>query len=202
MSTAAQKVDYKRELKHLYTAARKPALVDVPPLHYLMVRGSGGPYGARYGAAVEALFAVAYAVKFAVRREQGVDFGVLPLESLWHAKDGAVPQESWEWTAMIMQPPPVTAQAVEAARAAVIAKKALPVAAELTYEELVEATSAQVLHVGPYDAEKPTIESLHAFITGRGLQACGAHHEIYLNNPERTEAERLKTIIRQPVRER
>jgi len=200
VSTAAQNVDYKRELKHLYSAARTPALVDVPRLHYLMIQGSGGPYGAQYGAAVEALFSVAYAVKFAVRREQGVAFGVMPLESLWHTKDDTVPQETWDWTAMIMQPPPVTARTVEAARAAVIAKKGLAGAAELAYEELVEGTSAQVLHAGPYDAEKPTIDALHAFIGQRGLRPYGAHHEIYLNNPDRTAAERLKAVIRQPVR--
>lgn len=199
MASIAKKIDYKREYRALYSARRLPGLIEVPPLNYLMVDGTGGPYGAAYRAAVEALFAVSYSIKFAIRRESGVDFGVMPLESLWPGKVSSSDKASWDWTAMIMQPDPVTAAVVDAARAETTAKKGLPAVASIRFEELAEGAAAQILHVGPYDAEDPTIAALADYIGDNGLKATGAHHEIYLNNPERAAADRLRTIIRQPA---
>lgn len=199
MASTGKKIDFKRQYRELYTAPRSPVLVEVPPLRYLAVNGGGGPYGETYRAGVEALFALSYAIKFAVRTETGIDYGVMPLESLWHDKVGEADKGNWHWTAMIMQPPLVDETAIEAARGEVARKKMLSALPGVRYETREEGCCAQVLHVGSYDAEDPVIEGLHSFIENSGRKMSGVHHEIYLNNPERTSADRLRTIIRQPT---
>jgi hypothetical protein len=108
-------------------------------------------------------------------------------------------KSAWEWTAMIRQPPEVTPGSVAEAAREVAEKKQLPAAAELRLERFAEGRAAQVLHLGRYAEEGPTIERLHAFIAEQGYARRGKHHEIYLSDPRRTAPERLKTIIRQPV---
>ncbi len=199
------KVDFKREYKELYTAPREPVLVDVPELAFLMIDGHGDPNtAAEYSQAIEALFTVAYTLKFAIKRAgDGFDYGVMPLEGLWWASDmssfATVEKSDWEWTAMIMQPDEVTDELVQRALGEAVAKRPLPAAAKLRLERFHEGPSAQVMHVGPYAAEGPTIERLHAFIAERGLALRGKHHEIYLGDPRRSAPEKLKTVIRQPV---
>ncbi|WP_055490822.1 GyrI-like domain-containing protein [Streptomyces sp. TP-A0356] len=199
MPSAAKKIDYKRELKEVYSAARRPAIIEVPPLDYLTIEGSGGPYGDEYRAAVAALFAISYKAKFLVRESAGVDFGVMPLETLWHTEGENAGKGSWRWSAMIMQPEPVDKDVIAQACDFVVAKKERPAAVDAVYRRLDEGTAAQLLYVGPYEEEDPVIDGLHAFILESGAKASGTHHEIYLNSPERTAPERLRTIIRQPV---
>jgi hypothetical protein len=200
------KVDLKRELKHLYSATRDPAMLDVPAMPFLMVDGHGDPNTApAYAAAVEALYTVAYTVKFAVRRAPGeFDFGVMPMEGLWWVPDMASfsvsKKEDWDWTMMIMQPEQVT-EAVfrEAAAAALKKKPGLPAIANIRLEHFTEGRAAQLLYTGPYSAEGPTIARLHEFIAEQGCVRSGKHHEIYLSDARRTAPDKLKTIIRQPV---
>ena len=99
---------------------------------------------------------------------------------------------------MIMQPDYIVADLVETARAQVARKKNLPALPRLCLETLHEGRAAQIMHLGPYAAEAPTIERLHQFIAAQGGQRTGKHHEIYLNDPGRTAPEKLKTVIRQP----
>lgn len=198
------KIDHKKELKQLYAPSAKAfSIVDVPPMNFLMIDGSGNPNSApEYAAAVEALYAMSYTVKFNVKRSAGgLDYSVMPLEGLWWADDPAHfitrNKETWRWTMMIMQPDFVTPALVEAARDAV-EKKSLPALPRVQFEPCAEGTSAQILYVGSYDDETQTIASLHAFIRHNGGQLCGKHHEIYLNDPRKTAPARLKTVIRQP----
>jgi hypothetical protein len=202
--TAVTKVDFKRELRDLYLPGREPALVDVPELAFLMVDGRGDPNtSADYADAVHALFTVSYAVKFAVKRSGVADYGVMPLEGLWWVADmatfSAEDKSAWSWTAMIMQPPPVTPELVAEMSATVAKKKALPAIGKLRFERFAEGPAAQVLYRGPYAEEGPTIERLHAFIAGLGYERAGKHHEIYLTDPTRAAPEKLRTVIRQPV---
>jgi hypothetical protein len=201
----ATKVDFKRELRQLFGASRKPELVDVPVLNYLMMDGHGDPNTAvEYRQAVEALYAISYAAKFLVKgAPDGVDYGVLPLEGLWWTADmskfSAEDKSAWDWTMMIMQPDVVTAEIFERALAKT-AKKGLAALGRLRLERFAEGGSAQIMHVGPYATEQPTIQRLHAFIIAeQGLHLRGKHHEIYLSDPRRTAPEKMKTIIRQPV---
>jgi hypothetical protein len=198
-----RKVDLKKELKKLYQASAKEVVaVEVPALQFLMVDGQGDPNTSRaYSEAVEALFSVSYTAKFMVKA-QGVDYGVLPLEGLWWADDLSVfvngDKSKWKWTMMIMQPSFVTQAVIEAAIAAVKKKKALPAVERLRYEAFAEGACAQVLHVGPFSTEGPTIERLHEFIDARTSRR-GKHHEIYLSDIRRAEPSKWKTIIRQPM---
>lgn len=201
------KIDYKKELKHLYNPSKKEvALVDVPPMNFLLVDGSGYPGTSQaYEDAMEALYAMAYTLKFKIKKSDGgVDFTVMPLEGLWWAEDMelfAEEPDNWLWTSMIMQPEHVTEMHVAQAQEEVERKKnpvALPL---LRFERFHEGLSAQIMHIGPFSEEGPTIEKLHAFIAESGHTRRDKHHEIYLSDPRRTAPEKLRTIIRQPVSE-
>jgi hypothetical protein len=202
---SATKIDLKRELRELYHPGRKPCLVDMPEMGFLMIDGRGDPATApAYREAIEALFSVAYTVKFTSKQMPGgTDFAVMPLEGLWWSEDPASfltgDRVRWEWTAMIMQPDVVTPEMVEAARGQAGAKRELPALGLLRYERFAEGLSAQVMYLGPYKDEGPTIQALHAFIAEQGYALSGKHHEIYLGDPRRTAPEKLRTIIRQPV---
>lgn len=200
-----KRIDYKRELRELYAPGGEPAIVSVPCLAYLMIDGHGDPNTApEYTEAVEALYTVAYAAKFAVKRApDGIDYGVMPLEGLWWTPDMSKfttqDKSAWDWTMMIMQPDQVTTVVFEDARTKATKKKSLDAISRVRLERLTEGLAAQIRHVGPYDAEGPTIERLHAFITEQGYERAGKHHEIYLSDPRRAAPEKMKTILRQPV---
>jgi hypothetical protein len=199
------KIDMKRELADLYRAARKPAMVDVPPLRYIMVDGRGDPnVSDRFQEATGALYAVSYTLKFELKRgPDALDYVVMPLQGLWWAEDMdaflAEAKEEYEWTLMILQPDEVTEGMFADACREVREKKGLEAVDELRLETYHEGPSAQVMHIGPYAEEAPTIAGLHEFIDDSGRSPRGKHHEIYLGDPRRTAPERLRTIIRQPV---
>lgn len=211
MNAAADaKYDLKREHSALYApSAKEFSTVDVPPMRYLAVDGHGDPNtSAAYRDAVEALFAVAYAVKFASRRSLGRDFVVAPLEGLWWADDQgafvARDKAAWNWTMLIAQPDWIDEDAVAAGVAAARAKSATasnPALDALRLEHLHEGLAAQILHVGSYDDEAPTLARLHdEWMPQHGLTFNGPHHEVYLSDARRTAPEKLRTVLRQPVR--
>jgi hypothetical protein len=199
------RVDLKRELRELYTASRCPGWVEVPELVFLMIDGHGDPNTApEYGEAVRAIYAVAYAAKFVVKRApDGIDFGVMPLEGLWWTPDMATfttdDKSAWDWTTMIAQPEQVTPEVVERARAKAAGNLALAAIDRVRLERFREGHAAQVMHIGPYATEGPTIHGLHVFIAEQGYERAGKHHEIYLSDPRRSAPEKMKTIVRQPV---
>jgi hypothetical protein len=204
----AQKLDLMKDLQPLYRPpVREPVLVEVPALSFLMVDGAGDPNTSpEYAQAVEALFAASYGAKFMVKRgPEATDYKVMPLEGLWWSADMAAflegRRDAWEWTMMIVQPPAVTADLIDRAVDEAGRKKDIPALGNLRFEGFEEGLSAQIMHVGAYSEERPTIEGLHAFITEEGYSRRGRHHEIYLSDPRRTAPERLRTIIRQPVGE-
>jgi hypothetical protein len=196
-------VDLRRELRGLYSATAFPALVDVPELPFLMIDGHGDPNTAPvYRDAVQALYSVAYAVRSALR-DDGVDARVMPLEGLWWTDDMATfstdARSDWDWTLMILLPGQATADVVEEVRDRTAEKKGLDAIGRVRFERFVEGPAAQVLHVGPYSAEEPTVAALHAYIAEQGCRLSGKHHEIYLGDPRRAAPEKLRTIVRQPV---
>lgn len=201
-----QKIDLKRQFKQLYQApAREPVQVEVPPMNYLMIDGEGDPNTSReYAEAVEALFTLSYTIKFMLKKSQkAIDYSVMPLEGLWWADDMDVftraEKDKYKWTAMIMQPPFVTREIVNDAIAEAKKKKKLPALSRVRFDKLAEGTCAQILHVGPFSDEGPTIAKLHAFIDAHGQRA-GKHHEIYLSDIRKAAPEKWKTVIRQPMR--
>ncbi len=201
------KLDLKQPLKHLYQPTPKQfTVVDVPPMNFLLIDGAGDPNtSAEYKQAVEALYGLAYTLKFAVKKAQQIDYGVMPLEGLWWVPDMATfsveRKDEWLWTMMILQPDFITTEQVETARAATARKKDLPALDKVRFEVFHEGLAVQILHVGPYAAEGPTLERMHAFIRKNGWVISGKHHEIYLTDPIRTAPDKLRTVLRQPIRQ-
>ena len=202
-----KKIDYKKELKHLYRpSAKNVVVVDVPAMNFLMIDGAGDPNTTPFfQEATEALFAVSYGLKFIIKKgEQQVDYGVMPLEGLWWADDmtqfSVEKKGDWQWTLLMMQPefvtPELFAEAVEQVK-----KKKNPAALPLMrFEAFAEGKAAQIMHIGPFSEEGPTIEKVHAFIDENGGQLSGKHHEIYLSDIRRAAPEKWKTVIRQPFK--
>jgi hypothetical protein len=204
--------DLKKRLAPLFNPPRDPVLVDVPELGYLMIDGKGAPdEGAQYPTTdfqkcFAALFPVVYTIKFRLKRD-GLAMPVLPLEALWftgedEAFDMNIAPEKWGWRAMLAVSDDVTAAVFADALTEVRRKKGdSDQLRRLRFERWREGRSAQIMHVGPYAEERPTIERLHAFIAEQRLRPRGAHHEIYLGDPRRADPARLKTVLRQPVGE-
>lgn len=200
------KIDYKKELKHLYRpSTKKVEIVEVPQMSFLMVDGEGDPNTAQsFSDAIEALYPVSYTLKFMIKKgEIGIDYGVLPLEALWWSDDMSSfitgNKDAWKWTLMIMQPDFITQIMVKEAMEEVKKKKnpaSLPL---VRFETFKEGKAAQIMHIGPFSEEGPTIEKVHAFIEGNGSRRVGKHHEIYLSDMRRAAPEKWKTIIRQPM---
>jgi hypothetical protein len=200
------KIDFKKELKHLYRpSAKKMAIVDVQPLQFLMIDGQGDPNTSQaYAEALETLYAVAYTLKFMSKKELERDYVVMPLEGLWWVEDmiefSVENKDDWLWTAMIMQPDWISEEMVGAAKEAAAKKKDLPALPKLRFGAYHEGLAVQIMHIGSYADEGPTIARLHAFIAENGYQPAGKHHEVYLSDPRRTAPDKLKIVIRQPMK--
>jgi hypothetical protein len=199
------KYDVRKQFKELYAPrARDFEVVTVPPMNYLMLDGEGNPGTApAYAAALEALYSVSYAVKFA-SKHAGRDYVVGPLEGLWTADNPDAftrgEKDSWKWTMMISQPDWIGPAGIRDGIAKAAAKNA-PGLDRLRLETLEEGLAVQILHIGSYDDEGPTLHRLHhEFMPASGFGFAGPHHEIYLSDPRRVVPEKLRTILRQPVR--
>ncbi len=201
------KIDFKKELQHLYNPSSCDfVVVEVPEMQFLMVDGHGDPNTEpAYQEAVAALYAVAYKLKFMSKQHLEKDYTVPPLEGLWWAAAMDMftvnrDKSAWDWTMMIMQPEWITSEMFAQAVAEVQKSKALPALFKMRLERYAEGLSVQILHIGSYDDEAPTLARLHReFIPQNGYVEAGKHHEIYLGDPRKTAPEKLKTVLRQPV---
>ena len=204
-----EKVDFKKVLKHLYGPSPKAfVVVDVPPMQFLMLDGQGDPNTAQsYQNALEALYATAYKIKFLSKRQLGKDYVVPPLEGLWWAEDMDTfttnrDKSAWNWTMMIMQPKWVTQEMFEEGVQQAAKAKSLASLPKLRLESYHEGTSVQIMHHGSFDDEGPTLDRMHhEYLPANGLEPSGLHHEIYLSDARKVAPEKLKTVLRQPVRE-
>jgi len=199
------KVDLRKELKNLYAPSAKEVLaVNVPKMNFLMISGMGDPNTSQeYKDAVEALFSLSYAIKFMIKKEKSIDYAVMPLEGLWWVDDmtrfSVKNKNEWKWTSMIMQPEYVTKEIVNEALDETRKKKNLPALSKIRFEAFSEGPSAQIMHIGPFSAEGPTIEKIRNFIKKQGYNLSGKHHEIYLSDPRKSAPEKMKTVLRQPM---
>ena len=206
MSTVVEKTDFKKTLKHLYAATSKDFLLaEVPEMQFIMVDGVGAPATSRpYVDALSWLYGVAYPIKFSSKTGLGRDYVVPPLEGLWWADDMNAftlgDRDSWRWTMMIMQPEWVTREMFDDGLSKASKKLGEP-PNTLRLGSFDEGLSAQILHIGSYADEAPTIARLHEeYLPANGLVENGDHHEIYLSDPRKVAPEKLKTVLRQPVR--
>ena len=201
------KIDFKKELKHLYRpTAKQFEVVDIPEMNFLMVDGHGNPNTAQtYKEAIEALYAVAYKLKFFSKKSLDRDYVVPPLEGLWWAKDMEAfvigKKDDWDWTMMIMQPEWIRQEIFEEGFALVKKAKNPPALSKMRFQRYNEGLSIQIMHFGSYDDEAPTLAKLHnEFIPKNNYALSGKHHEIYLSDPRKVKPEKLKTVLRQPVK--
>jgi hypothetical protein len=181
-------------------------LLSIPEHRFVMVDGSGQPGPETFDARVPGLYGTAYGLRFALKR-RGVVAKVGPLEGLWWRSDGATDLDvifggdrtAWRWTLMIVVPEEATEDEIEEHLSAARKKVDAEVASTLRVEPFAEGDVAQVLHVGPYAEERPSVERLDAWIAQAGFRPVGHHHEIYLGDPRRVPPERLRTLLRDPI---
>jgi hypothetical protein len=202
-----KKVDLRKEIGHLYNPSAKEVVeVEVPEMRFLAVDGQGDPVtSTAYKEATEVLYALSYALKFAVKKDEGIDYRVMPLEGLWWMDEEAPSlddvvenRDAWKWTSMIMQPEWVTRGYVESALISVGKRKDFPALRRVRFEAFHEGRAAQIRHVGPFSEEGPTVGMVDRFIAKRSAGMRSKHHEIYLNDFRKTAPERHQTIIRHP----
>jgi hypothetical protein len=189
-----------------YSARREPFLVRLPAIKYLMITGRGHPAKDKsFQEAIQALYTLAYTLKFGGKPgSRQRQMPVLPLDALfWVAGRKGIPADAprsaWRWQAMLAMPGFITEAMLGNARKQAMAKKPRAALRKVHLKTWREGPCAQVLHIGPYAAERPTIKRLHDFIREQGHRPKGRHHEIYLSDPNRTSPKKLKTILRQPV---
>jgi len=199
------KLDLVKEYKTYYTAKTNPELVEFNEIPFLTIVGKGEPGGEEFNGKVEALYSLAYGVKN-IYKKQGKDFAVPKLEGLWWVNSYKppleVPREEWQWKLLIRLPDFVTLEAFEKTKEEVFKKKRLELIKEIKLEKIKEGRSVQIMHLGPYSIESETIEKMRDFMKKNDFTENGLHHEIYLSDPRKIAPDKMKTILRQPVKKR
>jgi hypothetical protein len=207
------KLDYKKEYQELYLPKGKPAFIQVPTINFIMVDGRGDPNGEEYHNAVGLLYALSFTIKMSKmggnQPDGYFDYVVPPLEGLWDCGcvgyDGEH-RENWVWTSMIRQPDFVTKEVFAWACEQAAKKKPELDVAKARLETYDEGACVQMMHIGPFSTEPASIEQIDRFIKAHDLiDDCGAerrHHEIYLSDPRKCAPERMKTVLRHPIRQK
>lgn len=205
------KTDLTKHYKSYYTAKRKPELVTIEAAQYLSLTGKGDPSGAAYAANLQALYATAYALKF-MYKPKALDFTVAKLEGLWWFDESLygtvsmqeapqkIPRSEWEYRMLIRLPEFVQETDILKAKETALHKKGIPGIADVAFYKMEEGLCVQMLHVGAFDKEPETLLQMQAFIEEHQFQKNGKHHEIYLSDFRKTPPEKLRTILREPVK--
>ncbi len=206
------KLDLKKDLKPFYSpSSKKVEVVDVPSFHFAMIDGLiepglGPGTSPAFQDALQALYGISYTLKFMLKQrdQDPVDYPVMALEGLWWVEGGEFTwgrKDNWAYTAMILQPEIITPELFSEGLAQLRKKRGdQPALSKLRLEAFQEGPCIQILHVGPYDSELATIEKMDAFAAEHSYQLHGKHHEIYMGNPLRTAPDKLKTILRHPIK--
>ncbi|MHA1560914.1 MAG: GyrI-like domain-containing protein [Promethearchaeota archaeon] len=202
-----KKLDYKKEFPDLYKPSLKePTIIKIPKMMFFMIDGTGDPNTSdEYKEVVQLLYNISYALKMKVIKKEtpSKDYVVPPLEGLWYMPKmeewSMDEKDKWEWTMMIRIPDFVKDSQIKKAMKILKETKNPDSFSKLRYEQYDEGTCVQIMYLGPYDEEPPTIKKIHQFAKKNGYNLNGHHHEIYLSDPRRVEPERLKTILRHPI---
>lgn len=204
--------DYKKEYKEFYLPKGKPEIVQVPPMNYIAVRGSGNPNepGGSYQQAMQILYAVAYTLKMSYKTDYKMEgffeYVVPPLEGFWWQEDVAGVdyrrKEDFRWISLIRLPDFVTERDFQWAAETASKKKGID-CSKAEFMTVAEGLCVQCMHLGPYDAEPTTVAKMDAYLKEAGYRNDFSHkrlhHEIYLSDARKTPPEKLKTVIRHPI---
>ena len=204
--------DFKKEYKEFYLPPVTPTLVDVPPANYIAVRGIGNPNdeGSEYKDSIGLLYGIAFTIKMSKKDGRQIegyfDYVVPPLEGLWWSENGEVNyahKEAFHFISMIRLPEFVSRADFDWAVAEATRKKKTDFS-KVEFFHYEEGRCVQCMHIGPFDSEPITIGKMKAFAEQQGLSIAiddvSRHHEIYLSDPRKTAADKLKTVIRYPVK--
>ncbi|MCD2423666.1 GyrI-like domain-containing protein [Niabella pedocola] len=206
-----EKLDLTKQYRHYFTAKPEPALVTIEAAQFLSVTGKGDPSGTSFKKHIEALYSTAYTLKFACKA-RNKDFVVSKLEGLWWFDESRfrvqtaaeaslkVPRSEWEYRLLIRLPDFITKKEVQESQEAVLLKKQLIEVQFLELFSMEEGLCVQLLHQGPFATEPESLEKITAFMQEKNLSRNGVHHEIYLSDFNKTAPEKLKTILREPVK--
>ena len=205
--------DYKKEYKEFYQPPKTPSIIDIPQMDYIAVRGKGDPNlpDGEYKSAIGLLYGIAYTIKMSYMGSHKIDgyfpYVVPPLEGLWWQEGGAgvdySRKENFQWISMIRLPEFVTEEEFNWAVAEATEKKQTDFS-KVEFFPYKEGLCVQCMHIGSYDKEPATLQLMNSFMQKEGYipdqSGIRKHHEIYLSDPRRTKPERLRTVIRQPIR--
>lgn len=204
-------LDYKKTEKEFYQPKTTPSIIDIPEMTFIAVDGHGDPNtSAEYATAVQLLYGLAYAIKMS--NKAVLEYVVPPLEGFWSIVDSSfrgggaaiADKSKFLWTMLIRQPEFVTTEVFETAKAALGKNKPAMDLSKARLERITEGLCVQVMHIGPYDGEPETVAMMDRFAVENGyeLDMAGSrqHHEIYLSDPRKTAPEKLKTILRHPIK--
>ncbi len=197
------KTDLVKQDKEYYSAKKKPEIREFKELDFLTISGKGDPAGKEFTKAIEALYPLAYGIK-KIYKQNKMDFAVPKPEGLWWVDSDKpaleVPRNEWLWKLLIRMPDFVTNEMVEQAKTEVMKKKGIELIKQIQFETINEGKCVQIMHIGPYSTEPETIGQMQDFMKDNRLVRNGLHHEIYLSDPRKTAPEKMKTILRQPVK--
>jgi hypothetical protein len=199
---AITKLDMKKEYKSYYKAPKEPELVEFKAAQYIAIEGMGAPGDTEFNAKVGALYPLAFGIKN-ITKKIGADFAVPSLEGLWWVEEDKpfieVPRDRWYWKLLIRLPEFVTFEMYENAKTETFKKKKIELINDIGFEKMTEGSCIQILHIGPYATEEETILKMYDYIAKHDMIPNGLHHEVYLSDPRKTEPQKMKTILRQPV---
>lgn len=209
-------IDFVKQEKGIYAPKSEPVIVDIPEMQFLMIDGEGAPdpsdgteeHIGDFQRATGALYGIAYSIKMAYKGDSQPkgyhNFKVPPLDGLWWMKDGGefdmTKPSDWRWTIMIRVPDFVTKDVVSNYADMLVKKKNSDVYKDVRLEKFHEGLCVQIMHIGSYASEGPNIKKMHDYAEKQGYKLHGKHHEIYFGDPRRTAPERLKTVLRQPIK--
>lgn len=205
------KLDLTKLHKAYYNAKNKPELLTIEKTQFLSITGKGDPSDKAYSDKIQALYATAYTVKF-LCKALDKDFVVGKLEGLWNFDEDKyknlsideapliVPRSEWNYKMMIRMPDFVTKEQLKSAIQTVVTKKQIQLATDIEFHEMEEGKVVQMLHVGAFANEPETLKQMQEFMAANNFQKNGLHHEIYLSDFNKTSPDKLKTILREPVK--
>lgn len=202
-----KKVDFKNQFKDLYLPKQIISEVYVPKMVFIGIDGKGLPSSEEFQKAIKALYSYAFTIKMSkmnnTKPEGYYEYTIPPLEAIWgddKIEFNYNDKNTWIWTLMIRQPEFVTQNIFEKTKEILRKKKPELNVDNVRYFEFEEGLSAQIMHIGKYSEEHESISKIEKYIIDNNYVINGKHHEIYISDPRKTKPEKLKTVLRIPIK--